>query len=150
MWKGAFCFIAFGTCALSSKWLWQVFCFHYFYYPLNQQNSLSLSYLIMQPVRGRTYHVIVPMATELFCIILSRELHRPHTNKHMHADTHTHAHRMHPLPHKCSSLSLNKHTLRHVHCWKSGCWELWMKQYCNLNLYGTFPLWVQPMNYPLQ
>lgn len=30
-------------------------------------------------------------------------------------------------------------TLLDMHCWKSGCWELWMKQYCNPQ-----PIWHLP------
>lgn len=40
------------------------------------------------------------------------------------------------------------HSLTHKHTLETA--ELWMKRYCNLNLYSTSPLWVQPMNYPLK
>lgn len=66
--------------------------------------------LIMQPVAGRTNHVIMPMATELFCIVPSKELHRPHANKHMHAETLTNTSTSPEM-----LLSLNKITNTNTH-----------------------------------
>lgn len=73
--RSAFSFFALGMCAMSPKWLWQVFRFHYFYL-LNQQNSLLVPH---NATSKRTNHVTVSMATELFC----RAPLRPHTNKPM-------------------------------------------------------------------
>lgn len=145
-------FFAFGMCALSPKWLWQVFCVQFFYYLLNQQNSFSLSCFIMQPVRGRTNHVTIPMATELYLYYREQRT-AYHTQTNICMSTHSYTHTYASTSPQMLLLvfqQTHKHTPRHIHCWKSGCLELWMKQYCNLNLYGTFPLWVQPMNYPLQ
>ncbi len=60
MWKGAFCFFASGMCTLSPKvivtgiWLFIISTF------CEISKAVSLSRLIMQPVRGKTNHVTMP------------------------------------------------------------------------------------------